>query len=123
MARGKGGNAKRGPKPKLRREDLDAVAKLLSTQLKAVKKLVRQIHAEVVPGSTEGTPEPEAVETVESATETTTAETPASDLQEPVTPAVSGDATTVVLPVGTPVPEVGTILPVQSSLNLKPANG
>jgi hypothetical protein len=115
MARGKGGNAKRGPKPKLRREDLDAVAKLLSTQLKAVKKLVRQIHAEVVPGSTEGTPEPEAAETVEPATETATAETPASDLQEP-------GVNSVPLPVEAEVAVIAAA-PVQASLNLKPANG
>lgn len=63
MARGKSGGAKRGPKPKATKADLEAVAKLLSTQLRAVKKLVRQIHAEVVPNSTEGAPEPEPVET------------------------------------------------------------
>lgn len=116
MARGKSsGGAKRGPKPKATKADLEAAVKLLSAQQKAIKKLVRQIHAEVVPGSTEGTPEPE---TAEPTLEAATAEVPASDLQEPA-------ATTVVVPAVADL-KVGDVLPVQpaqSSLNLKPANG
>lgn len=118
MARGKSNSgAKRGPKPKATKADLEAAVKLLSAQQKAIKKLVRQIHAEVVPGSTEGTPEPE---TAEPTLEAATAETPASDLQEPAATAV-----TVVVPAVADL-KVGDVLPVQpvqSSLNLKPANG
>ena len=56
MARGrKAGGAKRGPKPKMTKEDGEALAK----QLRSLKKLVRAIHADVVPGSTEGTPDPD----------------------------------------------------------------
>lgn len=120
MGRGKSnGGAKRGPKPKATKADLEAAVKLLSTQYKSVKKLVRQIHAAVVPDSTEGTPEPE---TAEPTLEAITAETPASDLQEPA-------AATVVVPaqaevkVGDVLPVVAQTQPVQSSLNLKPANG
>lgn len=63
MARKAGNGAKRGPKPKMTKEDGEALAK----QLRRLTKLVRQIHAEVVPGSTEGAPEPEVEVAPESA--------------------------------------------------------
>lgn len=62
MARGKGTGAKRGPKPQARREDVEALEKKLGAALRRLTKLVRAVHAEVVPGSTEGIPEPEPVE-------------------------------------------------------------
>lgn len=60
MARGKSnGGAKRGPKPKATRADLDELDKKLSNKLNKLTKLVKQLHVEVVPNSTEGTPDPE----------------------------------------------------------------
>lgn len=93
MARGKSaGGAKRGPKPHVRREDLEAFDKKLSSAVRRLTKLVRAIHAEVVPGSTEGTPEPEPVE-AELAPAEVSAATPAAPVQLPL------NGTSIVLPV------------------------
>lgn len=116
MGRPKGsGGAKRGPKPKATKADLEAAVKLLSTQLRAVKKLVRQIHAVVVPDSTEGTPEPEPIEPEVTAETAETAETPTSDLQ------ANGAAAALPVEAEVVVVQAATLPPPQSSLNLKPA--
>lgn len=47
------GGAKRGPKPKMTKEDGEALA----SALRKLTKLVRQIHVVVVPDSTEGAEE------------------------------------------------------------------
>lgn len=112
MARKGNSGAKRGPKPKATKADLEALGKLLSTQLKAVKKLVRQIHAVVVPDSTEGAPEPELeAEPVEAAAEVVAE-------PEPVAAPATTNGAAVALPVEA---EVTVVPPAQSSLNLKPA--
>lgn len=97
MARGrKAGGAKRGPKPKMTKEDGEALAKAL----RRLTKLVRAIHAEVVPGSTEGAPEPEEVLVVASvAAEALPVEAEVTVV--PVAQAVAAPATTGVTPDGT----------------------